>query len=96
MKTDEQYYRALAHNTAPSIGGQLLRGYFSRMAEAEAERLRKDMTAVRARRTQIRLEYRAAAKAAATQMDVREFAPGIRGTCFVFADGSMLRADSFS
>lgn len=96
MRTPEQYYQDRAANTADTIGGRLLRGYFSRMAEHEAVVKAVDMPAVRASRTHIRAEYRAAAKAAATHQAVREVAPGVKATCFIFADGSRLRADSFN
>lgn len=97
MKSNEQYYRDLAANASSSTSGSLLRGYASRMAVVEGTPApfvgSGEQSSARAA---IRAEYRAAARDSAAGVRELEFTPGMKGRCYVFADGSVLRTDAFN
>jgi hypothetical protein len=97
MKSNEQYYRDLAANTSTTtISGSLLRGYASRMAVVETPAPFVGSGEQYSARAAIRAEYRAAARDSAAGVQNLEFSPGMKGRCYIFADGSFLRADAFN
>lgn len=96
MKSNEQYYRDLAENASTTISGSLLRGYASRMALRETPAPFAGSGEQSSARAAIRAEYRAAARDSAAGVQELEFSPGMRGRCYVFADGSVLRTDAFN
>ncbi len=96
MNSNEKYYRDLAANASSTTGGSLLRGYASRMAVVETPATFVGSGEQSSARAAIRAEYRAAARDSAAGVRELEFTPGMKGRCYVFADGSVLRTDAFN
>ncbi len=96
MLSNQEYYAQKALNTTNTIGGNLMKDYYLKMAEVETP---KEGMGSGEQSTQ-RMKVRNAAKTQATELAknirVAEVAPNFLATCFIFVDGSRLRTDCFN